>query len=104
MNSKEIEAEKKYLSIKKLFHLLKKMTPILSKLYIDKIFEIGEFEIIMKMLIIFTVNDNYKEIKENNDIKNIMYLKECLNIIHMTFNEKSSANEQQFLVNLLHSM
>ena len=100
MNSKEIEAEKKYLSIKKLYHLLKKMTPILSKLYIDKIFEISELEIIMKMLIIFTVNDKYKEIKENNDIKNIMYLKVCLNIILATFNEKPSANEQKLLVDI----
>jgi hypothetical protein len=100
MNSKEIEKEKKYLSIKKLYHLLKKMTPILSKLYIDKIFELFELEIIMKMLIIFTVNDKYEEIKENNDIKNIMYLKVCLNIILATFNEKSSEIEQKLLVDI----
>ena len=99
-NSSKIEASEKYLHIKKLFYLLKKMTPILSKLYIDKIFEIDEFEIVLKMLVIFTVNDNRKEIKENNDIKNIMYLKECLNIILMTFNEKPSAKEIEFLVNI----
>ena len=100
MRSSKIKASEKYLSVKKLYYLLKKMSAMLSKLYFDKIFNLEEFEIIMKMLIIFTVNDNYKEIKENNDIKNISYLKECLNIIQMTFNEKSSANEQQFLVNL----
>ena len=64
MNSKIIKSVEKYLSVKKLYYLLKKMKPILSKLYIDKIFEIEELEIIMKMLIIFTVNDNYKEIKK----------------------------------------
>ena len=100
MNSKKIQSEEKYLSIKKLYYLLKKITPILSKLYIDGIFKIEEFEIIMKMLIIFTVNDNYKEIKENNDIKNIMYLKECLNIILITFNESRSEIEQKFLVDI----
>ena len=100
MNSKRIESAEKYLNIKKLYYLLKKMTPILSKLYIDKIFEIEELEIIMKMLIIFTVNDNYKEIKENNDIKNIMYLKECLKIIYMTFSKSPSEIEQQFLINI----
>ena len=98
MNSKLIKAEEKYMRVKKLYYLLKKMSPILSKLYIDKILEIGEFEIMLKMLIIFTVNDNYKEIKENNDIKNIMYLKECLNIILMTFKKSSAKNEQKFLV------
>ena len=100
MNSKLMKAEEKYMRVKKLYYLLKKMSPILSKLYIDKILEIGEFEIIMKMLIIFTVNDNYKEIKENNDIKNIMYLKECLNIILITFNESRSEIEQKFLVDI----
>ena len=100
MNSKIIKSVEKYLSVKKLYYLLKKMTPILSKLYIDKIFEIEELEIIMKMLIIFTVNDNYKEIKENNDIKNIMYLKECLKIIYMTFSKNPSEIEQQFLINI----
>jgi hypothetical protein len=53
------------------------------------------------MLIIFTVNDKYKEIKENNDIKNIMYLKECLNIIQITFNERSSEIEQKFLIDII---
>ena len=48
------------------------------------------------MLIIFTINDNYKEIKENNDIKNIMHLKECLNIILIIFNKRSSEIEQSF--------
>ena len=99
-NSANIKVSEKYLSIKKLYYLLKKMTPMLSKLYYDKIFILEELEIIMKMLIIFTVNDNYKEIKENNDIKNIMYLKECLNIMLMTFRENPSANEQEFLVNI----
>ena len=99
-NSAKIKVSEKYLSIKKLYYLLKKMTPMLSKLYYDKIFILEELEIIMKMLIIFTVNDNYKEIKENNDIKNIMYLKECLNIMLMTFRENPSANEQEFLVNI----
>ena len=99
-NNKEMEESKKFLIIKKLYHLLKKMTPILSKLYLDKILEIDEFKNIMKLLIIFTVNDKYKDIKENNDIKNIMYLKICLNIILLTFNEHPSEIEQQLLIDI----
>ena len=100
INSAKIIKAQQFLIEKKLYLLLKKMTPILSKLYIDKILNIVELEIIMKMLIIFTVNDKYKEIKENNDIKNIMYLKECLNIILITFNENSSQNEQKYLIDI----
>ena len=100
LNDREIKTDKKYLIIKNLNGLLKRMTPILAKIYIDKIFNLDELEILLKMLIIFTVNDNYKEIKDNNDIKNVMYLKECLNILQITFNEKPSENEQKFLINI----
>ena len=52
------------------------------------------------MLIFFTVNDDLTDMKENNDIKNIMYLKECLNILFITFDEKSSEIEQKCLIQI----
>ena len=87
-NNPNIEQSKKYLYFKKLYSLLKLVSSITSKLYLDKIIDITDLEIILKILIIFTVNDNYKDIKENSDIKNFMYFKECLNILVISFNKK----------------
>ena len=100
MHSSDKKDGTNFLCIKKLYHLLKKMSSILSKLYIDKVFELAELAIFIKMLIFFTVNDDLTDMKENNDIKNIMYLKECLNILFITFDEKSSEIEQKCLIQI----
>ena len=104
-NNPNIEQSKKYLYFKKLYSLLKLVSSITSKLYLDKIIDITDLEIILKILIIFTVNDNYKDIKENSDIKNFMYFKECLNILVISFNKKDTdKTEQKFLVDIFNFM
>ena len=100
MNKANIDSSDKYLVIKRLYNLINKISPILSKLYINNIIELSELEVILKMLIIFTMNDNYENINENTDIKNLLYFKECLNILQIIFNKESSEEEQIFLVNI----
>ena len=95
-----INSSKKYLFIKKLYILLKLMSSVINKLYKYKIIDIDDLKIFLKLLIIFTMNDEYKNIKENSDIKNLMYLKECLNIIFILFNNKSNEDEQKFLIEI----
>ena len=70
MHSSDKKDGTNFLCIKKLYHLLKKMSSILSKLYIDKVFELAELAIFIKMLIFFTVNDDLTDMKENS----ILYL------------------------------
>ena len=76
------------------------MSSVINKLYTYKIIDIGELKVFLKLLINFSMNDEYKNIKENNDIKNIMYFKECLNIIFILFNSKSDENEQKLLIEI----
>ena len=78
-----IDLTKKFLYFKKLNILLKTMSAIISKFYLDKIVDFDELCLILKMLIIFTINDSVTDIKENRDIKNFMFFKECLNIIFL---------------------
>ena len=99
-NDKNYDSSKTYFTIKKLYNLLNNMSTIISKLYIDKIIDLEELGIILKMLIIFTMNDDYKNIKGNNDIKYLMYFKECLRIIFIIFNDKSEEKEQKFLIDI----
>ena len=94
------DLSKKFLYFKKLYNFLKIMTAFTSKFYVDKIIDIPELSIILRMLIIFSVNDTYKDIKENSDIKNIMYFKECLNIILTIFKEKPDEIEQKLLIKI----
>ena len=95
-----IISAKKYLIFKKIYTLIRNISAIISKFYLDKIMDIIELQVILKTLIIFTVNDKYEDIKENNDIKNLMYFNECLNILHMIFNKKNNEIEQNFLINI----
>ena len=76
------------------------MTAFTSKFYIDKLIDISELGIILKMLIAFSVNNTYEDIKVNTDIKNLMYFKECISIILITFKENHDENEQKFLINI----
>ena len=50
------------------------------------------------MLIIFSINNTNEDIKENSDILNLMYFKECINIILIIFNETPNEIEQKFLI------
>ena len=90
----------KFFINKKLFRFLKIMTAFTSKFYIDKLIDISELGIILKMLIAFSVNNTYEDIKVNTDIKNLMYFKECISIILITFKENHDENEQKFLINI----
>ena len=95
-----IESSQKYYTIKKLYNFLNIFSSIVAKLFLAKIIELKELGTILKMLLLFSINNNYKDLKENEDIKNIMYLKECLNIIHIIFNISSNKDEQIFLIDI----
>ena len=79
-----------------IFYFLEKISTLISKLYLDKTFDNISLEMIFKILILFSINDNL-EIKEKNDIENIMYLKECLKIINIIYKNNSSEEEQNLL-------
>ena len=100
MDNANIDSPKKYLIIRKLFNLLNYISPIISILYKSKILDIFELGILLKSLIIFSMNNKYKLIRENNDIKNLMYFKECLNIIFIILNDKSDEKEQQIIIDI----
>ena len=100
-NSDKINSENKYLLIKLLYNILKKISSIISKLYLDKLLDLEQLEIIIKTLIILSINNSYNiEIKDNNNLENIMYLKQSLKIIKIIFNLNSSEQEQIFLINI----
>ena len=100
INNTSFNSDKKFFKIKKLYKILKIISTITSKLYKSAVLDIEELGIILKMLVIFAINDSFKSIKENNDIKNIMYLKEFLNIILISFNESADEKEQKFLIEI----
>ena len=99
--NKKRQEKSDYLMIKKLYDTLKNISSIVILFYINKLFDIEELEVIFKMLILFSIN-NYSnlDIKENNDIKNIMYLKECLKIIKIIFKKDCNKEEENFLINI----
>ena len=88
---------------KNIFYFLEKISTIIAKLYLDKTIDIISLEMIFKILIIFSINDNL-EIKEKNDIENIMYLKECLKIIKIIYKNNSSEEEQNLLIDIFRYM
>ena len=97
----DIDSSKKYLYIRNLYNMIKMISVITAKLYLDKIIEITELETILKMLIIFTMNNKCDDIKEKSDIKHLMYFKECLRIILTIFKNKEANDlEQKFLINI----
>ena len=98
--SNDIDSSEKFLFIKKLNNLFKDITSIVSKLYKDKIITLEELRIILKMLIIFALNSNPSDLKENNDIKYMMYFKECLNTLVLTFKIRPNESEQKFLIDI----
>jgi len=84
---------------KKIYYFLENISIFISKLYLDKAIDINSLEMTFKIFILFTINDNL-EIKEKNDIENIMYLKICLKIINIIYKNKSSEEEQNLLINI----
>ena len=95
-----ISSSNKHIIISKLYNLLQIMSPIISTLYFNNIIDITELGMILKMLIIFTINNNSRNIQENSDIKNIMYFKECINIIKIIFRNKHNEYEQKYLIDI----
>ena len=95
-----MNSENKFFRVKKLYQLLKTMSAITSKFYLSEILDIEELGIISKILIIFSINDSFKNIKENSDIKNIMFFKECIDVILLCFNVTSNEKEQKFLIDI----
>ena len=55
-----------------IFYFLEKISAFISKLYLDKAIDTNSLEMIFKILILFSINDNL-EIKEKNDIENRMF-------------------------------
>ena len=54
---------KKFLYIKKLYNFLKIMISFTSKFYSGKVIDISELGIILKMLIIFSINNTIHDLK-----------------------------------------
>ena len=101
-NSKDIHSELKCKIIKQLYNLNSIVSTFIPKFYLDNIINIDDLEILLKMFILFSINnyDNF-DIKENNDIENIMYLKECLKIIKIIYSNNSSLEEEKLLTTIL---
>jgi hypothetical protein len=75
---------------------------IFSKSYFDKVINIEDLEILLKMLILFSINNESNlDIKGKRNIENIMYLKECIEIIKIIYKDKPSKEEQNLLINIL---
>ena len=66
-----------YKKIKKLYNLLHIISLIFSKSYLDKVINLEDLEILLKILVLFTINNHSNlDIKRKSNIENIMYLKE----------------------------
>ena len=97
----EIISKNKYLIIKYLYKVLKLNSLIASKLYLDKSLDLEQLEILLKILIIFSINNSHNiEIKEDNKLENIMYLKQCLKIIKNIYKNNTSKEEQILLIDI----
>ena len=89
------------LNIKKLYNLLQIISIYITKLFLDKIISIEDLEIILKMLVLFSINGrNSLDIKKNGNLENIMYLKTCIEIIKLIYKDNSSKEEQTLLINI----
>ena len=100
-NNQNYSTIKKYYYIKKLYNLFKKISTYIPKLYFDKIINIEDLEILLKMFVLFSINNyNNMDIRENNDLQNIMYLKESLKIIKIIYQNDSSQEEQNLLIRI----
>ncbi len=89
------------LNIKKLFNLLQIISIYISKFYFDKIINIEDLEIILKMLVLFSINGSSNlDIKNNGNLENIMYLKACIEIIKLIYKDNSSKEEQTLLIKI----
>ena len=91
-----------YKKIKKIYKLLHIISLISLKSYLDKVINLEDLELILKMLVLFSINNHKNlDIKEKSNIENIMYLKECIGIIRIIYKDKSSKEEQNLLINIL---
>ena len=67
--------------------LLDKILTIFSKLYLDKNINDNIFEILLKLLLIFSVSNSIdKEPNEKEEIRNLMFFKVCINLVKTVFN------------------
>ena len=74
-------------SNKKINNILIIIINIIGKLYQDAIINDDYFEIILKLLLFFTISKSAeKEPNEKDEITNIIFFKSCINIIKITFN------------------
>ena len=91
--------------IVKLDKLLSIFVTIIGKLYCDKLIHDNQFEISLYFLIILSIAFKTTEEPNKNDkIVNMMFLKECINIIKITYNKiyeckKKFSEEQEKLFN-----
>ena len=100
-NNQNYSSIKKYYYIKKLYYLFKSISTYIPKLYFDKIINIEDLEILLKMFVLFSINNSSDmDIRENNDLQNIMYLKECLKLIKIIYQNDSAQEEQNLLIRI----
>ena len=94
---KEQKGNKK--SIISLYNLLNNLLIITGKLFLEEIIEINYFELIMKLLLTFTIKNSMisleEDINNNNEIFNLIYFKSCINSMKDVFS-KIISEENKF--------
>ena len=94
---------KEYILI--LYDLLSKILKIFSKLYLDKNINDDRFEILLKLLLIFSISNSIdKEPNEKEEIINLMFFKACVDLIKIVFNnlyeiQKEFTQRQEEILN-----
>ena len=88
-----------------LYNLLKKILAISGKLYLDKNINDDRFEILLKLLLIFSISNSIdKEPYVKEEIINLMFFKVCINLVKIIFNnlyeiQKEFTQRQEELLN-----
>ena len=100
-NDKKISPELKYNTVKKIYFLLYIFSTLVTKFYYDQIININDFEILLKIYILFSINNYNKfDIREKNNLKNIMYLKECLKIIKIICDNDINEEQKNLIIKI----
>ena len=88
-----------------LYYLLNKISRFFGKLYLDKNINDNKFEILLKLLIIFSVSNSIdKEPNEKDEIINLMFFKVAVDLVKSVFNnlyeiQKEFTQRQEELLN-----
>ena len=85
-------------------NLLNNILFIIGKLYIDTIINDDFFEMILRLLLIFTTSKSENESNEKDEIIHLMFMKSCFNLIKNVFNyllliQNKYTSVQEILIN-----